>query len=623
MELTIGAARAGSATANSDGSGWTRCARTLAMGAVAAATVLSGAAMATHVSAASVSHPEKVVVRGAAGCATSVANTVRQLGGTVTRRLGILDGAAATVASDRISALRAAPCVAAVTPDGSVTLSSFGGYDPTLDTGSLYNTTQLTGAQSFWNAGYTGKGVDVALIDSGVSPVTGLNATAKIINGPDISFDSQSSSLQSLDGYGHGTHMASIIAGRDVAMGPRQYVGNTSQFLGVAPDARVVNVKVADAYGAADISQIIAGMDWTVQHQNNSGLNIGVLNLSFGTDSLQGYMLDPLAFAADVAWRSGIVVVVAAGNGGTSTASLADPAIDPFVIAVGAADTNGTNSTADDTVASFSQSGNASRSPDLVAPGVHIEGLRDPGSYIDNQFGSTATVAGRFLLGSGTSQATAVVSGAAALVLSKYPNASPDQVKYLLTSTATPLAGQDATRQGHGELNLAAALYGTSPSSVAKQRFQQSAGLGTLDAARGSIHLVNSGIALTGERDIFGHAWNNASMASAESSQTAWSGGTFNGSGWSGSGWSGSGWSGSGWSTTIWTSNAWSGSGWSGSGWSGNVWTGSGWSGSGWSGSGWSGSGWSGSGWSGSGWSGSGWSGSGWSASGWSNATWS
>jgi serine protease AprX len=600
-----------------DGSGWTRCARTLAVGAVAAATLMTGTSMVTAAAAAAAGRPVTVIVRGQAGCAAAVATNIRQLGGTVTRTLGILDGAAAKVPAGQVAALRANPCVAAVTPDGSVNLSSFGGYDPTADTGSLYNTTQMIGAQAYWKAGYTGKGVGVALIDSGVSPVQGLNlGRNQLTNGADISFDSQSPSLQYLDGFGHGTHMAGIIAGNDGSLSAQRYADSTSQFVGVAPDARIVNVKVADAQGASDVSQVIAGIDWVVQHQNDNGMNIGVLNLSFGTDSLQSYQVDPLAYAAEQAWRHGLVVVVAAGNGGAATASLTNPAIDPFVIAVGAADTNGTPSTADDTIAAFSSTGSSTRSPDLVAPGAHIEGLRDPGSYIDSQFGSTATVANRFFLGSGTSQAAAVVSGAAALLLQQHDELTPDQVKFELTSSATPLANQPTNRQGSGELTIANELHGKPPK--AKQTFAPSNGTGTLDGSRGSMHLVANGVTLSGETDIMGNAWSSGSMASAEASASAWNRGTFNGSGWSGSGWSGSGWSGSGWS-----GSGWSGSGWSGSGWSGNVWTGSGWSGSGWSGSGWSGSGWSGSGWSGSGWSGSGWSGSGWSGSGWSGSGWS
>jgi serine protease AprX len=606
VDMAIGATR-GTPLAL-DGSGWTRCVRTLAVGILGLAALGSGSAMATHAAAAA--RPSAVVIRGQAGCATSIAATVAQLGGRVTRPLAILDGAAATVGSDRIAALRANPCVASVTADGSVSLSSIGGYNPTASAGSLFNTSRIVGAPTYWANGYTGKGVGVALIDSGVAPQTGLSGADKLVNGPDISFDSQSPSLQYLDGFGHGTHMAGIIAGRDgAATDPASYKGDTTRFLGIAPDATLVNVKVADAHGAADVSQILAGIDWTVQHAQDNGNNIRVINLSFGTDATQSYILDPLAFAAETAWKHGIVVVVAAGNGGNTTTSLTNPATDPFVIAVGAANTRNSLDTGDHSVAAFSSSGSLARTPDLVAPGVHIASLRTAGSYIDTQFGTTATVGGRFFLGSGTSQATAVVSGAAALILSQHPNASPDDVKAYLTGSATRLDDSGKRRQGSGELNLARA-YRAAPPLLSTQLFAASTGLGSLDAARGSIHLVASGngAVLSGEMDIMGNAVDTATLAAQEATLTAWQGGTFNGSGWSGSGWSGSGWSGSGWS-----GSGWSGSGWSGSGWSGNTWTGSGWSGSGWSGSGWSGSGWSGSGWSGSGWSGSGWSDADWS----------
>src|SRR5439155_27121294 len=127
--------------------------------------------------------------------------------------------------------------------------------------------------------------------------------------------------------------------------------------VGIAPDARIVNVKVAGANGATDVSQVLAGIDWVVQHRNDNGMNIRVLNLSFGTDGVQSYVLDPLAFAAENAWRKGIVVVVAAGNSQFGTNKLNDPAYDPYVIAVGADDPQGTLNVADDTVPAWSARG--------------------------------------------------------------------------------------------------------------------------------------------------------------------------------------------------------------------------------------------------------------------------
>ena len=143
--------------------------------------------------------------------------------------------------------------------------------------------------------------------------------------------------------------MAGLIAGND---------GQAGGYRGVAPDARIVSLKVGVADGGADVSQMIAAIDWVVQHRNDNGMNIRVLNLSYGTNSTQPYGIDPLAYAVEQAWKAGIVVVAAAGNSGyqngASAQGLADPAYDPQILAVGAADTMGTAAPWDDQVAPFS-----------------------------------------------------------------------------------------------------------------------------------------------------------------------------------------------------------------------------------------------------------------------------
>src|SRR5213079_662055 len=144
-----------------------------------------------------------------------------------------------------------------------------------------------------------------------------LDGAGKVVYGPDVSFDSQSDNTAFLDGYGHGTAMAGIIAGND---------GDPGGYRGVAPQARVVSVKVGAANGAVDVSQIIAGIDWVTEHAHDPGMNIRVLNISLGTSSTQSYMADPLAHAAEAAWRKGIVVVAAVGNDGTTNRLVASPA---------------------------------------------------------------------------------------------------------------------------------------------------------------------------------------------------------------------------------------------------------------------------------------------------------
>ena len=481
-------------------------------------------------------------------------------------------------------------------------------YDATTDPYSMQHITAGDGAQAWWNDGLTGEGVDVALIDTGVAPVPALSGSGKIVNGPDLSFESQDPSLQYLDTNGHGTFMAGIIGGND---------GQPGGYRGVAPDSRLLSVKVGTADGSVDVSQVIAAIDWVVQHRYDNGMNIRVINLSYGTDSLQPYQIDPLAFAVEQAWRAGIVVVSAAGNTGIGS-GLADPAYDPMVIAVGAADTMATASMSDDQPASFSATARACkpwncRPPTLLAPGAHLQSLRDPGSYID-QNNPDGALGDLYFRGSGTSEAAAFVTGAVALLLQKYPDLTPDQVKEMLVSSAQRLRRFSPLWQGSGELDLNDLLSTRVPPGRhwLEPRGHFSSGIGSLELSRGSNHLSINGDVLHGERDIFGHPFNSRAMAALEAADDSWSDGVWNGSTWTGSSWSGSSWSGSSWSGSSWSGSSWSGSSWSSLTWSDNSWSGSSWSGSSWSGSSWSGSSWSGSSWSGSSWSGEQWLGASW-----------
>jgi serine protease AprX len=438
---------------------------------------------------------------------------------------------------------------------------------------------QVVGAPQAWQAGARGQGIDVAVLDTGVTPVQGLNGPNKLVYGPDLSFDSQDPNRVYLDGYGHGTAVAGIIAGND---------GTAGGYNGIAPDARIVSVKVGASTGAVDVSQMIAGIDWVTQHAHDPGLNIRVLNLSLGTNTLQPYQLDPLAHAAEVAWRRGIVVVVAVGNDGTDTNTVASPASDPYLLAVGASDPQGTVGTADDTVAPFSQRGTGSRHADVVAPGTYVYGLLSPGSTLAAQY-PNAIFGGRYLRGSGSSQAAAIVSGAVADLLSARPNLTPDQVKTILGSTAVKIGNPNFS--GSGVVQLPGALGMATP-SWGTQSWTQSTGTGSLEQSRGSGHVALNGVVLSGEQDIFGQRWSSPAIAAAEENGSTWSGGVYNGSTWSGSTWSGSTWSGSTWSGSTWSGSTWSGSTWSGSTWSGSTWSGSTWSGSTWSGDAWLGATW-------------------------------
>ena len=482
------------------------------------------------------------------------------------------------------------------------------GYDP-ADLGSLSSISRIVGAQGAWAAGYTGAGVDVAVIDTGVAPVPGLDGVGKVVTGPDLSFDAEGAATPGLDGFGHGTFMAGLIAGRDAGAAASAAgcstclnssgYSDTTRYVGIAPDARIVNVKVGAADGAVDVTQVIAAIDWVVQHAHDPGVNIRIISLSYGTDSAQTSVKDPLAQAAEQAWKHGIVVVAAAGNDGKAVKRLADPGYDPYVIAAGGDDPKGSLATVDDVVPKFAQHGSVNRPVDVIAPAVHVIGLRVPGSFVDTLAGNTGKVGTRFQRGSGTSQATAIVSGIAALVVQKYPDATPDQVKALINDTAMPPVNAEAAGEkvhwGNGIISAAAAITAAlpAPAAAAQAPDKESKGTGTLDDSRNGVYVTDHGTNLTGEQDIFGQPFNAKKIAAAQTTATAWTGGT-----WNGSRWSGDRWEGSRWSSAAWTGATWAGCRWSGSRWSTMTWNGSRWSGSGWAGSKWTGAGWDGSRWS-------------------------
>jgi serine protease AprX len=456
------------------------------------------------------------------------------------------------------------------------------GYAPSV--ARMPEVAKAVGADQLYARGVTGQGVGVALVDTGVVPVTGLTA-GNVVNGPDLSFESQSPSPY-LDGFGHGTHLAGIIAGND---------GTATGFKGIAPNATLLSVRVGAHDGAADVSQVVAAVDWVVQHRNDPGLNIRVLNLAYGTDGTQSPSLDPLAHAVQNAWRAGIVVVVAGGNGGTTRPSVDNPARDPFVLAVGADDTKGTTSSLDDVIPAFSTRGSSSRRVDIVAPGQSVASLRDPGSYVDTEYPG-AVVDSRFFKGSGTSQAAAVTSGAVALLLQARPELTPDDVKAMLKSTAQPLLQADAAGRGSGLINVAAAASMVRP--LITQTGTRSTGLGTLEGARGTQHVGDNGVDLTGEQDIFGKAWVPSIWAPASTAQTAWNGGAWNGSDWTGGCWCGSSWTAATWSSRTWSGTTWSSRTWSSISWDSRTWSSRTWSGSQWTSRTWSSRTWSGSSWS-------------------------
>jgi len=271
----------------------------------------------------------------------------------------------------------------------------------------------------------TGQGIGIAVIDSGVAshPDLGNRVIVSQNFNPNVNGND--------DAYGHGTAVAGIIAGDGTA--------SLGQYIGVAPEANIINLRVNDGTGGAPTSAIMNAVLWAVNNKNS--YNIRVINLSLQASVQESYRTSPIDAAVEYAWLKGIVVVVAAGNTGPNSALYA-PANDPYVITVGATDDHGTVATIDDTLAGFSSYGvtqDGFTKPDFVAPGRRVITTLAPNSTFALSYPSFI-VGTQYIRLSGTSVAAPVVSGVAALYVESNPTLRPGQLKGVLVATANRLA---------------------------------------------------------------------------------------------------------------------------------------------------------------------------------------
>jgi serine protease AprX len=495
-----------------------------------------------------------VIVRETNPASLDAERRVWALGGQVTHELPIIGSFAARLPGRALDRLIGSTAVSRVWGDGRVRMTSdMGQFDSWAPNTVWQKSIRLPQAQTY----YKGAGVTVALLDTGISHVADLGD--RVLARVDFTADQDG-----YDRYGHGTHMAGVIAGDGSLSG--------GGWTGVAPRANLVSVKVAGPDGSTDVSVVIAGMQWIVSHR--SEYRIRVLNLSFGTDSKQSYLVDPLDFAVEQVWRSGILVVVAAGNRGPDPGTINKPGDDPFVLTVGAADLKNTIEKSDDVMAPFSSRGptqDGVAKPGLLAPGVTIVSNRAVGSTLD-QLHASARVGDHYFKGTGTSQSAAVVSGVAALMFQANPSLTPDVAKATLLGTAFRNMGQPLV-DAYGAASAAA--LGQYLMVPANAGLIPSTGMGSLEASRGSYH-VSADIdgdgnpeVVKGEIDVLGNSWSGAVFVSGNS--------------WTGNSWTGNEWSSRLFEGNSWTGNSWTGNEWTGNEWSGNEWTGNEWSSNSWS----------------------------------------
>jgi serine protease AprX len=403
----------------------------------------------------------RLIVATEPGHVPDVAEATERLGADVITTMANVDSFVIDVPAAAVDEVAAIADVASLAPSATATLHSAPQTAPAAPASSAV-LADTVNADNLWAAGLDGRGVDVVVIDSGVAPVAGL--AGKVINGPDFSSEAALPNLAGMDGLGHGTHMAGIIAGSDPASGSR----------GVAPGSRIINVKVAAHDGLTSVESVIRALDWVVAQKKSKVYNIRVVNLSFGVEGITDYVGDPLSIAVETAWREGIVVVVSAGNDGTAATSLGSPATNPYVLAVGAADIGGTAVATDDKIAAFSSMGTTTRMPDVVAPGVGVVSLRVPGSVIDDSY-PEARISDTLFRGNGTSQSAAVVSGLVALMVQANPSLTPNEIKARLKRSAKPLPNADSRVQGAGMVDAnAALLLNTLRKSDIEQKYTKS-----------------------------------------------------------------------------------------------------------------------------------------------------
>jgi serine protease AprX len=475
--------------------------------------------LAALVSASAPNAPLRVIVQGDDAAAAAAAQ------GQVRKQLSFVDGVVATVRAGEVRRLAAQPGVEVIAPDAPVHFDTTGA----VSTSAL--TTLYPGRDAVskpWGAGVTGRGVGIAVVDSGVTPSADFGS--RLVQ---VALDGQTGSLD--DTIGHGTMVAGVAAG-DSADG---------RFIGIAPGANIYAINISRDSGVYT-SDVITALKWVFDNAHND--NIRVVNLSLTETVPSSYKDSVLDLAVERLWASGVYVAVSAGNRGPGQIDYA-PANDPLVETVGAFDTMDTAGGKDDTIAPWSSSGttvDGFAKPEIVVPGRHIASLLPSGTYLDSVAPAANKILGGYASISGTSFSAPQIAGAAAILFQEHPSWSPDNVKWLLTGKPGPKPKNSTI----GSLNLGPVYDFSSTPGRANQ------GVPALVCAPGTACLSGSTLASSWDSS----SWNSSSWNSSSWNSSSWNSASWNATAdWDASSWNSSSWNSSSWNSTSWNGDVTSG----------------------------------------------------------------
>ena len=459
-----------------------------------------------------------------------------------------LNGVSADLTGAQIVDLAKRPGILAITPDSRMRLS--GQYS------NIQSWPQSAGVSDFWTGnqltGYA-KPAAIAVVDSGIQAGR-TDFSGRVIK--QVTLTSLAPNSPG-DGRGHGTFVAGIAA------------GSAGSYAGADAIAPIVSIDVMDDNGMAMTSDVIAAADWILA--NKSAYNIRVANFSLQSTVPGSFMYDPLNKAVEKLWFSGVVVVAAVGNygvNGAATTVAYAPGNDPFVISVGASDTKGTGWTeGDDVAAPWSAYGytlDGFAKPDLGAPGRQLIGpVPATSTMATDLIGATRVTAPGYMWMSGTSFAAPVVSGAAALILTKNPGWTPDQVKGALMLTALPTAAAPMSL-GVGVVDAKRAFDVTNPPNPNLALNQYVGADGTGGVAFDSASWANAATATA--------SWNQASWNQASWSQASWANASWNQASWASASWAQASWASASWNAASWAQASWAAASWNAASWAAASW---------------------------------------------------